>query len=229
MFITFKKRSLIIFLCAIILVAGVVVYFTAIKPTFQPKPEHVIVIDAGHGGIDGGATGVKTGIEESALNLEYAECLKDICQQFGYHVVMTRSDMNGLYDVNAPNKKKSEMETRRRIIEKANADVVVSLHMNSFPLPSAHGAQVYYAKGSESGKSLAGSVSKTLHDNFENAKLTAKVGDFFVLNTTSSPAILVECGFLSNPEEEALLIDDDYMHSFCLQIFYGIIQFQKFQ
>ncbi len=188
----------------------------------------MIVIDAGHGGKDGGAVGRTTEIEESALNLQYAICLKEICEQFGFRVVLTRKDMAGLYSPLAQNKKKSEMEKRKQIIEKSNPDIVVSLHMNSFPSSEARGAQVYYANGSQGGQTLAESVSTSLHNNVSNAKQTAKVGDFFVLNVSPCPSILVECGFLSNPEEEVLLQNKEYMHDFCYHLFCGILKFYEF-
>lgn len=227
-FFVLKKKYLILSACLLLVVASVVVYFTAIRPTFRPNTQKVIVIDAGHGGKDGGAVGKTTDATESFLNLQYAKTLKDICQQFGFKVVLTRESMEGLYSPLAENKKKSEMKKRQEVIESANADIVVSIHMNSFPSSEARGAQVYYAQGSESGQALADSVSKSLHQNFENAKLTSKVGDFYVLNVSPCPSILVECGFLSNPEEEVLLQDKEYMHKFCYHLFCGILQFQHF-
>ncbi len=209
-------------------VVSVVVYFTAIRPTVMPKAEHVIVIDAGHGGKDGGAVGKTSGVSESELNLAFSKKLKKICQSFGFDVVLTRSDMEGLYSPTADNKKKSEMEKRRKIIEKSGADLVVSIHMNSFPSSAACGAQVYYADGSVSGQALAESVQNSLYSGIENSKKTAKVGDFYVLNCTDKPSILVECGFLSNPEEEALLQDESYQEKFCYNLFCGILQFYNF-
>lgn len=211
-----------------IALAGVVFYFSAIKPTFVPNTQKVIVIDAGHGGKDGGAVGRQTGISESELNLQYAQALKGVCEQFGYKVVLTRDSMAGLYSPLAQNKKKSEMEKRKSIIEKARPDIVVSVHMNSFPSSEAHGAQVYYAQGSQGGEALADSVSNSLHKNVANAKLTSKVGDFYVLNVSPCPSILVECGFLSNPEEELLLQKEEYRNQFCYHLFCGILQFEQF-
>ncbi len=212
----------------LLVAASITVYFSAIRPAFLPKPAHVIVIDAGHGGKDGGAVGRITDTDESFLNLQYAKTLQKICKEFGFRVVMTRESMEGLYSPLAPNKKRSEMEKRQQMIEDANPDIVVSIHMNSFPSSEAKGAQVYYAQGSEGGQALADSVSKSLHQNIKNAKNTAKVGDFYVLNVSPCPSILVECGFLSNPEEELLLQDEKYMQQFCYHLFCGILKFQEF-
>lgn len=222
--LTLKKRAIAIGLCVLLCVVGVVVYFTAIKPTFQPKPQYTIVIDAGHGGRDGGAIG-SSGVTESELNLKYAKELKSLCEDFGIGVVMTRSDMNGLYDESAPNKKKSEMERRKNIINTSNADLMISIHMNSFPLPSSSGAYVFYANGSDEGYSLAKSVQTSLCQSFDNAREYVSVGDYFVLNYSSIPSVLVECGFLSNPQEEANLKSDDYCQKFCYSLLVGILSY----
>lgn len=223
-FFAVKKRVLFAMLCFCLCLVVVGACF-AVSVTTSPLPIHTIVIDAGHGGKDGGAEGKTTGVDESKLNLDYALTLKEICEQFGFKVVLTRKDMGGLYSPFAENKKKSEMQKRKEIIEKTNPDLVVSIHMNSFPSSSAKGAQVFYAEGNDAGQSLADSVAVSLSKNIENAKETAKVGDYFVLNCTSIPAILIECGFLSNAEEEVLLQDENYMHNFCYQILCGVLLF----
>lgn len=223
-FLTIKKRTIftiLAILTATILVSGVLF---AVKTTSSPKPIHTIVIDAGHGGRDGGACG-KSGVTESELNLKYALSLKDLCEDFGMKVILTRSDMNGLYDDNAPNKKKSEMEKRKQIINGSGADLMVSIHMNSFPLPSSQGAHVFYAKGSQSGFELAKAIQASLCLSFANARKYVSVGDYFVLNYSNIPAVLIECGFLSCPEEEQNLLKDDYRQSMCYNILAGIIAF----
>ena len=160
-FLTIKKRTLLIVLASIILICSMVGVCAA-SATSSPKPEYTIVIDAGHGGRDGGAIGKNTGVTESELNLMYAKELQSLCEDYGIGVVMTRSDMNGLYDESATNKKKSEMERRKSIINGSGADIMISLHMNAFPLPSSNGAYVFYAKGSEQGLNLAKSVQTSL-------------------------------------------------------------------
>ena len=192
--------------------------------TSSPKALYTIVIDAGHGGRDGGAVG-SSGVTESELNLKYAKELKSLCEDFGIGVVMTRSDMNGLYDESAPNKKKSEMERRKNIINTSNADLMISIHMNSFPLSSSSGAYVFYANGSDEGYSLAKSVQTSLCQSFDNAREYVSVGDYFVLNYSSIPSVLVECGFLSNPQEEANLKSDDYCQKFCYSLLVGILSY----
>ena len=223
-FLTIKKKTILIILSVLVAFASVI-SVVAITTSSMPKPEYTIVIDAGHGGRDGGTVGKETGITESQLNLQYALELKSLCEQFGFDVVLTRSTMDGLYDESAPNKKKSEMEKRKNIINNSGADIMISLHMNAFPLPSSDGAQVFYAKGSGLGFELAKSIQTSLSQSFENARDYVSVGDYFVLNYSEIPACLVECGFLSNPEEERLLQTEEYRQSFCYSLLYGIINF----
>ena len=219
------KRKIIYIVLALILTIGSVFIFSSIKTSSMPKPEYSIVIDAGHGGRDGGAVGKQTGVTESELNLKYAKKLESICKEFGIGVVMTRADMNGLYDESAPNKKRSEMEKRKTIINESGADLMVSLHMNSFPLESCNGAYVFYANGSDDGFRLAKGVQTSLCRSFENARGYVSVGDYFVLNFSVIPSILIECGFLSNPTEEKLLISDEYCEGFCYSVLAGILSY----
>ena len=224
-FLTIKKRTLCAVLVTLILICSAIGICFAVRVASSPKAEFCIVIDAGHGGRDGGTVGKETGITESQLNLQYALELKSLCEQFGFDVVLTRSTMDGLYDESAPNKKKSEMEKRKNIINNSGADIMISLHMNAFPLPSSDGAQVFYAKGSGLGFELAKSIQTSLSQSFDNARDYVSVGDYFVLNYSEIPACLVECGFLSNPEEERLLQTKEYRQSFCYSLLYGIINF----
>lgn len=226
-FLTIKKRTLCVILVGIILICSVVGVCYAVKAASSPKPQYTIVIDAGHGGRDGGAVGDITGITESELNLKYALQLKELCNTFGIGVVLTRSDMNGLYDETSQNKKKSEMEKRKNIINSSGADLMISIHMNSFALSSTQGAYVFYAKGDEEGKFLASSIQESLCQTFDNARKYVSIGDYFVLNYSKIPAALIECGFLSNPSDEKKLQDDEYCQTFCYAILVGILSYLK--
>lgn len=226
-FLTIKKNILFAISLSIFALGTFCAMYFPIKASTSPKPLHTIVIDAGHGGIDNGASGKTTGVFESDLNLAYAKCLKSICEDFDIKVVMTRKNSDGLYSSTAKNRKKSEMEKRKQIIESSNADLLVSVHMNSFSLPSCRGAQVFFAQGNEQGRILAQNVQTSLKNTTSYAKSTPSVGDYFVLNCTQKPGILVEFGFLSNPEEERLLQDKDYMKSLCFSVVGGILNFFK--
>ncbi len=222
---TIKKHTMCVLLVGVILICSIVGVCYAVKATTSPKALYTIVIDAGHGGHDGGAVGRTTEVTESYLNLQFALKLKSICEEYGFNVVLTRKDMNGLYSAFATNKKRSEMEKRMEIIEDANPDLVVSIHMNSFSNTSARGAQVFYAETHPEYEEFAQKVQDALNAKIDNAKKTAKSSDFYVINTTPIPSILVECGFLSNPEEEALLVSEEYQKDFCYVLFYGILSY----
>lgn len=226
-FLIIKKKTVCIVMAIIMAIASMIT-FSIITTSSSPKAEYTIVIDAGHGGRDGGTSGKASGISESELNLAYAKTLKQMCEQFGIAVVMTREDMNGLYDENASNKKKSEMEKRKQIINNSGADIMVSIHMNAFPLPSCSGAQVFYAKGSQEGENLARSITLSICQSFDNARDYPTVGDYFVLNYSNMPSVLIECGFLSNIEEEANLQKEEYRQSFCYAIMAGILSYFRF-
>ena len=229
MFVVIKKKHIVI-VSVIILVAiisGAV--FSAVAKTEYvytvPNSTYTVVIDAGHGGIDGGCVGDTTGVYESELNLQYARALAGTLNRMGISVVMTRTSSDGLYDSSASNLKRSEMLYRKTVIENASPNLVVSIHMNSFPIHSPRGAQVFYKKGSEQGERLATSLQTTLNKDIPYAKKTAKVGDYYVLNCTDTPSALVECGFLSNPEEERLLQDKSYIEKFCYTLCCGIVDY----
>lgn len=224
MFITLKKRAVFFLLSLVFSLTGLLIFFCRTTKVDSPNTQMSIVIDAGHGGDDGGAVG-KSGISESYLNLQYAKELESLCKNAGFKVVMTRTDMNGLYSITASNKKRSEMEKRASIINNCNANLVVSIHMNSFPLTSSKGAQVFFKNGNQSGEALAESIQNRFIEELPSARQNSAVGDYFVLNCTDKPAVLIECGFLSNPEEEASLCNDNYRKKFCEAVIRGIFNF----
>lgn len=221
----FLKKRLVCFFVGFLVTILVVVFLTMQSRKVNTTSLGLsIVIDAGHGGIDGGAVGVN-GTEESRVNLDFAIELKNICEQAGFNVIMTRPTMDGLYSPLAQNKKRSEMEKREEIINNSKANLVVSIHQNSFPLPSLCGAQVFYKNGSEGGKHLAENIQNSLKKGEIQTRGSATIGDYYVLNCTDLPAVLVECGFLSNPQEEMLLCQSEYRKKFCEQLFCGILEF----
>lgn len=222
-FIVVEKKAIIMLL----VLAIVLCCFAFLPSAFASSPNKKlrIVVDAGHGGIDGGCEGNLEGSNERELNLKYAKTLKTYLESYGIDVVMTRSTTDGLYSALASNKKKDDMKKRKEIIEKANADLIVSIHMNAFPQKSVRGAQVYYNPESEISKSLATAIQNSFKKDLPNAKSVPAVGDYYILNCTSTPAVIVECGFLSNFEEEKLLLSEDYKEKVCYSILCGIIKY----
>ena len=219
-----RKKSLVLFFVFIVLLVSSVVTYFCIKPVLSPKYQYKIIIDAGHGGIDNGCVGY-SGSYESELNLKYAMSLKRYCEDFGYKVVLTRSNKDGLYSPFASNKKKDDMQKRKEIIQKANPDIVISIHMNSYPEEYCRGAQVFYKDGSQSGKFLADCIQKQFVQNLVKARRSSQTGDYYILNESQCTSVICECGFISNKQEEELLKSDDYCNQVCYSILCGLMSY----
>lgn len=181
-----------------------------------------IVLDAGHGGRDGGSVGVNGTIEKE-INLRYTLALKEKLVSAGYRVELTRKTDDGLYLESAKNKKMSDLNARMEIIKRANPNLVISIHMNSFSSPSAHGASTYYRSGDESGQIVSDLIQQSLNTYLGAPSTTGKVGDYYILNESYYTAVLIECGFLSNPEEEHLLNTDEYLEKFVDAVYNAIL------
>lgn len=189
-----------------------------------PKTNYVVVIDAGHGGRDDGCSGVN-GTKESNINLAIAKKLKNDLESLGIKVVLTRSDNNGLYKSNVDNYKQSDMSERIKIIEESNADMVISIHCNSYADSSVSGAQTYYHEGDEIGKEFAEAVQEQLKKQLQNARGEIGKGDYYLLKETGAPAVIVECGYLTNAQDEELLQTEDYQTRVSYAIMCGVIKY----
>lgn len=223
MIFSLKKRYIFTALALILLVLFCVIV-PSIKVEVKPKGKYTIVIDAGHGGRDGGSVGANGSVEKE-LNLEYAKSLQKLLKKAGVNVVMTRDSDDGLYDDSADNKKLSDMRKRREIINNSQPDLVISIHMNSFPLDSCKGAKTFYQIGNESSFNVAKSIQNSLNYYIDNASKTVSPGDYYVLNCTNYTSILIECGFISSPEEERLLNTQAYREEFVYSVYRGIIMY----
>lgn len=193
----------------------------------SPSDRFTVVIDAGHGGIDGGVLGITTGVKESELNLDIARKLKTKFDKSGAKTVMTRKTEAGLYGIYSKGFKRRDMQKRKQITLNAKADVFVSIHLNYYSSPSRRGAQVFYKIDDEKSKSLADIVQAELNGGKECERdYTALAGDYYVLNEADCAAILCECGFLSNAEDEKLLLTDEYRAEIAEKIFNGIEKYR---
>lgn len=188
--------------------------------------EKVIVIDAGHGGIDAGVYGVETGAKESDINLAIAKKLKSYFSGAGFKAVLTRSDNGGLYGISTKGFKMRDMKKRKQIIEENKADMVISIHQNSCPIPSRRGGTAFFDKSSECGKALAQSIQTALNAMEECPRENAALaGDYFMLKCTENPSVIVECGFLTNAEDDRLLSTDEYRDKLAYAIFKGAVAY----
>ena len=193
----------------------------------SPSDRFTVVIDAGHGGIDGGVLGITTGVKESELNLDIARKLKTKFDKSGAKTVMTRKTEAGLYGIYSKGFKRRDMQKRKQITLNAKADVFVSIHLNYYSSPLRRGAQVFYKIDDEKSKSLAEIVQAELNGGKECERdYTALAGDYYVLNEADCAAILCECGFLSNAEDEKLLLTDEYRAEIAEKIFNGIEKYR---
>ena len=187
-----------------------------------------IVIDAGHGGADGGVSGKTTGVKESDLNLAIAYRVSDVLTDMGFEITMTRKTEAGLYGTATKGFKKRDMQRRKEIIESVDPMLVLSIHQNRYPARSVRGGQVFYAKESERGKALALSVQAELNELYGKEKVKerkAAVGDYFILNCADCPSVIVECGFLSNPIDEKLLTTEIWQKKLAESIATGVVNY----
>lgn len=188
------------------------------------KDGYVVVIDAGHGGNDPGKVGVNNALEKD-INLSIAKKLKALLEAKGVQVIMTRSEDIGLYSENSGNKKREDMKNRCNLVVESKADLVVSIHQNSYPEEYVKGAQVFYYADSAKGKQLAELVQK----QFGNSRQAKANKDYYLLLHTPCPIVIVECGFLSNWEEAEKLLTEDYQQAMAEAVFAGITEYRALE
>ncbi len=225
MFKIIKLKTVLFALLIIMLGVFGCVGITKVSASFSSqKLNYTIVLDAGHGGQDGGCVGA-SGVSEAEINLAVTLKLKSMLENFGFNVVLTRNSNAGLYSLSAKNKKLSDMEKRKEIIIKANPNMVVSVHMNSYVNSTEHGAQTFYGVCSENGKVLAETIQHELIKNLVEARDFANQTSLYILECVKAPSVVVEGGFLSNPTEEQLLINPEYQGKIAYSIFCGILKY----
>ena len=182
-----------------------------------------IVVDPGHGGNDPGKVGV-TGALEKDINLQIAVKLSDYLKEKGMETVLTRETDISLAEEGASSTQVSDLKKRVEIIEEEAPEMTVSIHQNSYTDSSVSGAQVFYYGQSQEGKQLAEAIQENLAGTLDPSnKREAKANEsYYILKRTSVPTVIVECGFLSNPEEESLLQDEEYQDKLVEAIYKGI-------
>ena len=198
------------------------------EPPAGPLAGLCIAVDAGHGGYDGGAVGRVSGTPEKGLNLDVAQRVERMLSEQGARVIMTRTGDYALCDEHPPIRKKlQDMQRRAEIITAGGADVVLSIHMNEYAGRSESGPQVFYRENCPAGRLLAGAVQEAMTAGLApREKRTALGGDYYIL-TLGVPSVLVECGFLSNREEEALLLTQTYRERVAQAIVQGVLSWHS--
>ncbi len=204
--------------------------FTNAEKTSQtvalPVTNKVIIVDAGHGSPDEGAES-NSGTTEAQINLQIALKVQTLLEQSGSTVVLTRSDENEIYDVGSNTireKKISDIKNRVKIGNESSADVFVSIHLNKIDEAQYYGWQTFYNKINENSKKLATCVQNGLNEAIqkENKRVPAQLNTVYLMKYVEIPITIVECGFLSNPEEEKLLQIDEYQDKLAWGIYNGI-------
>ena len=215
------KRIAVIYI--ILIVIGVIYswHLSNTSTASMPVDSKNIIIDAGHGGYDPGKV-ASDGTEEKDINLAIAELLAGYMRQGGANVTLTR-----LEDEALSKDKRNDLKERVEFAKSEDTDIFISIHQNSFPNEDVHGAQVFYKKDSEAGKSLAVAIQKRLAEvaDVGNTRMAKADGSYYILKNSSVPSVIVECGFLSNDEERAKLLDEEYRKHIAWAIYMGVMDY----
>lgn len=227
------RTALTCLFCTVLLIAGTIYISdnSAVSQVYSDAMQQpVIVIDPGHGGMDGGAVGVN-GVIEKDINLSLSLDLADMFRFAGFQVVMTRTDDRSIHDEGTEgvkNQKVSDIHNRLTIMNEAANAVVLSIHQNQFTQSKYSGGQVFYGLENEKSSRLAEIIQNNLKGMIQpenNRQIKEAYDTLYLMKHTASPAVLVECGFLSNPEEAELLSQKDYQQKLAFVIFTSTLQF----
>jgi N-acetylmuramoyl-L-alanine amidase len=235
MIVVIKKNQII--LCLVLFFAVVLAYSVSDKANVAVNQRNVygklsnkvVVIDPGHGGIDPGKTGIN-GDHEKDINLAISQFLKKYLEKSGAVVVMTRTKDEGLYDKNRKmrvrEQKRQDLKRRTEYAMRKDTNVFVSIHQNALPPSQSkyYGAQTFYYQGSEQGESLAKNIQQSLINGIDNGnkREIKATKEYYILRNTSVPAVIVECGFISNYNEEKILNTKEYQKKIAKCISKGI-------
>lgn len=237
MFYTIKGRTLA-YLFSLLLGIGLCAVCVSVKEAYSEAEmsidaaamgEMTVLIDAGHGGFDGGASA--NGVLEKDINLSVAKKLKERIESGGGNAVMTREEDVSTADesrTDGSSAKKSDLKRRREMIKESGANMFISIHMNKFTQEQYWGAQVFYAKTPDDsrklGEAIQAALPRVLNDGNTRVAKTADSG-IYILKNAEIPAVIVECGFLSNPDEAKKLNADEYQSSLADAIYEGICDY----
>lgn len=190
--------------------------------------DFTVIVDAGHGGNDPGKVGVNQALEKD-INLSVAKMVKEYLEKEGVEVVMTRQEDKGLYQEGSQNKKVEDMKNRVLLIHETQPDCAVSIHQNSYPEEEVKGAQAFYYEDSAEGKRLAECIQEQMKARMdpENNREAKGNTSYYLLKKTDCPLTIVECGFLSNPQEAQLLIQEDYQQKVAQAVCEGVMEYLR--
>lgn len=243
-FNVYKEAKVSLLILATVLTVSLIFYFfasmftsmgyTALRKAKNASKEEAsagfptVIIDPGHGGEDPGA--VDNGLIEKSLNLDVAIALDELLSFGGYNTVMTREEDKLLYYDGQENKKKyHDVRNRANIANQYHDSIFISIHMNKFSASYCKGLQTFYSTNNENSRTLAEIVQSNARLLQKDNKREVKTGNdtAYLLDTLNTPAILVECGFLSNPEEAYLLSNKNYRIAIALNLYCGISEYME--
>lgn len=220
---SFRKEQLLFALYVVIIAGALLMSLRAeyVETFAMPVSRKVVVLDPGHGGWDPGMVG-RGNVLEKNINLEIALKLQSLLEQGGATVLMTRIEDEAL-----GSGKQSDLRTRSTLAGTSHADVIISIHQNSYPSERVMGTQVFFYEGSERSRRLAEFIqAEVKHFLGQMTNREAKSDStYYILKQTSIPAVIVECGFLSSPTEARLLVDGEYQERMAWAIYKGIIEY----
>ncbi|MBO7762904.1 MAG: N-acetylmuramoyl-L-alanine amidase [Clostridia bacterium] len=218
----------IFFLLLVFLAAGCCTFFLAHRMAgeyTQAAPRATVILDAGHGGIDGGAVGVNGALEKD-LNLSVTLLLAELLREAGVDVILTRTEDVLLDGGESGRRKENDLKNRLSVASSHPEALFISIHMNTYPAGSCRGFEAYYAnteKSRELAACIHGSVKRTLQPD-NRRTIRAADSSIYLLKNAVGSAVLLECGFLSNSEECESLCEKDYQKELCFAIFCGIME-----
>lgn len=223
--VTRRKYFVIGILLLFILILACLVY-NSISTTNFPYTGNIILIDPGHGGEDPGAVG-KIGKPEKDINLEISNKLKALLEQNGFPVMLTRDTDISLHDKGSRRRKISDIKNRKELVENYNPKLFISIHLNSFPQEKYSGAQVFYPPNSTESKVLGEMIQEELRNVVDNnnKRQAKQISSILILKNLDVPAVIVECGFLSNIEEAKLLNTNEHQQKIATAISNAIIKY----
>ena len=231
MIILHKKRLIFIItcMCVAMFACMLTIKENTIETVSLPVTNKVIILDAGHGTPDEGAES-SNGTTEAEINLKITLKVQKLLEQSGATVILTRSDENSIYDIDSKTlkqKKVSDIHNRVKIGNESSADIFVSIHLNKIPQSQYWGWQCFYKKNNENSKKLAEAIQANLNQAIpkDNKRVAMQIDNIYIIKNVQIPTAIVECGFLSNLQEEQLLLTDEYQDKLAWGIYNGIINY----
>ena len=231
-------RRLLIFAAVIITAFGIVATIgndiykasAVVYTNAQAEKKHVVLIDAGHGGIDPGAIGAD-GTVEKDINLGISQKLQAVLTLYGFETEMTRTGDFLISDDTAATirqKKTSDLKKRLKMLEESDADMLISIHQNKYSVSKYSGAQVFYSKGNASSRELALILQNEIKSRLQNdntRQIKPSGSEIYLLYKATKPAVMVECGFMSNQNELEKLKSEGYQNEMAMSVFSGIVKY----